>query len=88
MVHTGPFLNWVQPVTQTSHVGIHVWGNAHKHTEIHMYYCLIPLQTDFRFRRRKKPKTRTNGESLASAKSSGLREVKTQQKMYGDLCAT
>jgi len=52
------------------------------YTEIHMYCCLIPLQTDLRFRSTKKPQARTNAESLASAESTGLGEVKLQQNMY------
>lgn len=31
MVHTGPFLNWVQPATQMSHVCICVWESACMH---------------------------------------------------------
>ena len=82
LVHTGPFLNWVQPVAQVRRVCIQVWESACMYTEIHMYCCLIPLQTDLRFRSTKKPQARTNAESLASAESTGLGEVKLQQNMY------
>lgn len=83
-VHTGSFLNWVQPATRMSHVCRHVWGSACTSSEIHLYCCLIPLQTDFRFRKRKKQWVLcTPWISSSEAKPTSCTQACIQTRIHG-----